>query len=415
MYTEGRKKIDKLKIMINSDGRGGYSESIYMLRFPLAILVVFVHGFGAEINITELHAGGLTGLAVYDYIRLFFSVVISRSAVPVFFIISGYLLFLKVEKYDKAIYISKLRKRLHGLVIPYVSWILLFVLWILMFKLGGILLYDKPWMGIVDYFKENGYLHMFWDSSVWGERETWLGVKAHNSGPVLLPFWYMRDLIMMVIFSPVCYWLIKNIKLVFIAFLFTIYVLDIRISYMSESFVDASLFFSLGAYFAIMKQDFTDVLWKWRYAIVPLAVILMAMQTYTGSAMGDSISRMIHPWLVIIQSAALIIVASAMCRHQGLYRWNKKLAGTSFFIYALHPFLLFHVIAIINKVAPMGDAWYMQTFCYLTAPLACVIVCIGVYWGMRMYMPSVMRVLMGERNDVNKQRKNSNLYYYKLG
>lgn len=29
-------------------------------------------------------------------------------------------------------------------------------------------------------------------------------------------------------------------------------------------------------------------------------------------------------------------------------------------------------------------------------------------WGMRMYMPCVMRVLMGERNDVNKQRKNPN-------
>ena len=42
-----------------------------------------------------------------------------------------------------------------------------------------------------------------------------------------------------------------------------------------------------------------------------------------------------------------------------------------------------------------------------SAPLACVMVCVGVYWGMRMYMPSVMRVLMGERNDVNKQRKNS--------
>ena len=65
------------------------------------------------------------------------------------------------------------------------------------------------------------------------------------------------------------------------------------------------------------------------------------------------------------------------------------------------------MIAIINKVAPMGEAWYMQTFCYLTAPLACVMVCEGVYSGMRMYMPSVMRVLMGERNDVNKQRKNS--------
>ena len=48
------------------------------------------------------------------------------------------------------------------------------------------------------------------------------------------------------------------------------------------------------------------------------------------------------------------------------------------------------MIAIINKVAPMGDAWYMQTFCNLTAPLACVMVSVGVYW---------------ERNDVNKQKK----------
>lgn len=62
--------------------RGGYSESINMLRFPLAILVVFVHSFGTEIDVSELHASGLTGLAVYDYIRLFFSVVIARSAVP---------------------------------------------------------------------------------------------------------------------------------------------------------------------------------------------------------------------------------------------------------------------------------------------------------------------------------------------
>lgn len=45
----------------------GYSESINMLRFPLAILVVFVHSFGADIDVSELHASGLTGLAVYDY------------------------------------------------------------------------------------------------------------------------------------------------------------------------------------------------------------------------------------------------------------------------------------------------------------------------------------------------------------
>lgn len=31
--------------------RGGYSQSINMLRFPLAILGVYVHGFGADIDV----------------------------------------------------------------------------------------------------------------------------------------------------------------------------------------------------------------------------------------------------------------------------------------------------------------------------------------------------------------------------
>ena len=377
--------------------RGGYSESINMLRFPLALLVVFVHSFGADIDVAQLHASGLSGAAIYDYVRLFCSVVIARSAVPIFFIISGYLLFLKVEEYSKQVYVGKMRKRWHSLVIPYLTWNVFIVLWTLAFKIGGILLHGKPWDGIGDYFIQNGCLHMLWDSSVWDERTTWLGVATHNSGPVLLPFWYMRDLIVMVVLSPVFYWLIRKLRFLFILMLMAIYAFDIRVAWMSGTFTAAGLFFGLGAYFAIMKQDFTDVLWKWRYVIGPLAVVLMAMQTYSGSAMGDGVSRMIHPWLVIIQSAALIILASAMCRHRRLYEASKRLCCTSFFVYALHPFILGYVTAIINKVMPLPDAWYMQTFCYLLAPLACVMICVGVYGLMRMYLPSVMSVLMGER------------------
>lgn len=390
--------------MLNNSIRGGYSECINMLRFPLAILVVFVHGFGADIDISELHASGLTGLAVYDYIRLFFSVVIARSAVPIFFIISGYLLFLKVEEYNKIVYISKLRKRWHSLVIPYLSWIILFVLWTLMFKVGGILLHSKPGTGILEYFQEHSYLHMLWDSSVWGERVTWLGIETHNSGPVLLPFWYMRDLIMMVVISPIIYWLIKEAKIIFLILLLAIYVFDIRVSWMSGTFTCASLFFSLGAYFAIKKQDFTDVLWKWKKIICPVAVVLMVSQTYTGSAMGDEISKMIHPWLVIFQSFTLILLASALCKYPKFYNINKKLARTSFFIYALHPFILGYVISAFNKMAffadqvtPVSDSWYVMSFNYLASPFCCVLLCIAVYWLLQMYIPSFLGIIVGER------------------
>lgn len=383
--------------MLNKKIRGGDSESINMLRFPLAILVVFVHGFGSKIDIAELHASGLTGMAIYDYVRLFFSVVIARSAVPIFFIISGYLLFLKVEDYSKTVYLAKLRKRWHSLVVPYLSWIVLFILWTLMFIVGGILLHDKPWIRIIDYFQENGYLHMLWDSSVLGERFTWLGIETHKSGPVLIPFWYMRDLIMMVVLSPVIYWFIKKIKMIPIVLLLVIYAFDIRVSWMSATFTCASLFFCLGAYFGIKKQNFTDVLWKWKNVICSVATVLMVCQTYTGSAMGDDISRMIHPWLIIFQSFAIILLASASCKYSKLYDINTKLARTSFFIYALHPFILGYIISAVNKVMPMGDTWYVMTFNYLFAPLLCVGICIGIYSMLQKLMPGVLGVIIGER------------------
>ena len=31
----------------------------------------------------------------------------------------------------------------------------------------------------------------------------------------------------------------------------------------------------MGAYFAIKRQDFTDVLWKWKKVVCPVAVALM--------------------------------------------------------------------------------------------------------------------------------------------
>lgn len=375
-----------------------------MLRFPLAILVVFVHSFGADIDVSELHASGLTGLAVYDYIRLFFSVVIARSAVPIFFIISGYLLFLKVEEYNKTVYISKLRKRWHSLVIPYFSWIVLLILWTLMFKVGGILLHGKPWVGILDYFQNNGYLHMLWDSSVWEERTTWLGIETHNSGPALLPFWYMRDLIIMVVISPAIYWFIKKIKFVFIILLLAIYTFDIKCSLISGTLACASLFFSIGAYFALKKLDFTEALWKWRHLICPVAILLMIYQTYSGSAMGNTMSLMIHPWLVIIQSFAIIIVASVLCRYQKVYETNKKLARYSFFIYAFHPFILTYEIKAFKKIALLvdnqiliSDTWYMMTLNYIAIPLICVGVCIGIYRFMLKFIPDVLEMIVGER------------------
>lgn len=367
-----------------------------MLRFPLAVLVVFAHSFGPALDVEQLHADGFSGMAVYDYLRIFISWVIARSAVPLFFLFSGFLFFKGVGRFDRTVYAEKLRKRWHSLAQPYLLWNILFVLWTLIFMIGDIMLRGKPWSGIGEFFAENGYLHMLWNSGVLDDRITWLGTMAHSSSPVLYPFWYMRDLMIMVVLSPAIYWLIKRLRLGYVLLLMAVFLLDIRMPWFGNSEAMAILFFSIGAYFSIMKQDFTQVLWRWRYVICPLAIILIVAQTTTGSLNGNYTSLMVYYWLCVVQSFAFIIVASALCRYKRLYEWSRRLAPTSFFIYALHLFIL-RVLRIVAKLTPMSDMWYMRCIDYLIVPLACVALCIAVYTAGRRWMPGAMKLLMGER------------------
>ena len=361
---------------------------------------MFIHSLGPNIDVEQLHANALSGMAFYDYIRIFISVVIARSAVPLFFIFSGFLLFKGMERYDRNVYVGKLRKRWHTLAKPYFLWNILFVLWSLRFIVGGILLHGKPWSGVGDYFMESGYLHMLWDSGVWDERTTWLGNDVYKSSPILFPFWYVRDLMVLVIISPVVHWLVKRLRISFILLLLAVYLLDIRPSWCSSTIVTGSLVFSVGAYFAIMKQDFAQVLWRWRQVICPLAVALIIVQTATGADKGDYASRMVHLWLVVVQTLAFIIAAHALCRFNHFNRLkelNKSLAETSFFIFAFHVFILGHVRNVITKITPMNDTWYMQTIDYLLIPIVCVGICIAMYAAGRRWLPGVTKLMMGER------------------
>ena len=149
---------------------------------------------------------------------------------------------------------------------------------------------------------------------------------------------------------------------------------------------------------------FTEALWKWRHLICPIAILLMIYQTYSGSAMGNEILRMIHPWLVIIQSFAIIIVASVLCRYQKVYETNKKLVRYSFFIYAFHPFILIYEIKTFNKfvllvdnLIPISDTRYIMTLNYIAIPLVCVGICIGIYRLMLKFIPNILEVIVGER------------------
>lgn len=107
-------------------------STIEWLRFFCACAVVLLHNIGKPIEGTSFisYQNG-----AFDIIRIFFSRGICWVAVPIFFIISGYLFFSKLEEWNSDIYKNKIKRRVTSLMIPYLIWNLMPLLVVLSLQL----------------------------------------------------------------------------------------------------------------------------------------------------------------------------------------------------------------------------------------------------------------------------------------
>ena len=78
------------------------SDKLRVLSLISIILVLYIH--------SGFHADEIEGMVMNDRVQEFVSGMMGRCAVPLFYVISGYLFFLKVPEGMKSIY-GKMRKR----------------------------------------------------------------------------------------------------------------------------------------------------------------------------------------------------------------------------------------------------------------------------------------------------------------
>ena len=141
------------------------SKIIEWLRFFCIVAVVLIHAHGQPLEGKDVIS---YQYGAYDTIRILFSEGLCRVAVPIFFLISGYLFFYNLEEWNKNIWIDKLKKRIKTLLVPYILWNLiafcfpLLKLYLKFFLHGG----DAP--DIIAEYKLAGGLRAFWDSSQGG-------------------------------------------------------------------------------------------------------------------------------------------------------------------------------------------------------------------------------------------------------
>jgi putative succinyltransferase len=367
------------------------SEVMELLRFPLALAVVYLHCGGTAG--TTLYKDGLD-TTFLDLLRITISHVITHVAVPSFFLISGYLYF-KEGEINPGLYLKKEGRRLVTLVIPYLLWNIIPLFYILLKRVGGAYV-SGNWENVCLYWKSIEWLHVFWDIEPLNQTsQNILGISTELSGPINFPLWYLRDLILLTIFSPLVYIAIKYGRKYMLFILIVCFLSGIWFTHRILP-ITGVLFFSLGAYFSINKIDFlhlkimaSPVLKILTVICCVIAIFYDGMNTYIGT---------IAYKLFIVTGVFMTFHIAHGLVEKG-FRIKTWLTEFSFFIYVAHFLFIFliniHRLIVDHFIRTTNE--FLLTIDYLLYPLLITALCVTTGYLLKKYLPFTYSFLTGSR------------------
>ena len=170
------------------------SDKIRVISFLSIILVLYIHS-----NFHD-YPNEIQGMAFNFTLQKAISEMIGRCAVPMFFVISGYLYFHNIQSRDALL--RKMRKRCRTLVVPY----LIACLFPALFALA---METMPWTKA--FINGTGFSENF--SKSWYSLLYMLYIDAGNGSPYAFHLWFLRDLIVIVALTPLLLLMKKKLGL----------------------------------------------------------------------------------------------------------------------------------------------------------------------------------------------------------
>lgn len=333
---------------------------------------------------TELHEVVIGGEQMVTSDHILYSVVfhlfsdeIARMAVPLFFFFSGFLFFSHLSPFSFSAYQAKLKKRFYSLVVPYLFWnIVVLLLYVAMqvFIPGLASGANKP---VIEYTFTD-YLHAFWDRA--------------EGKPVCYQFWFLRDLIVTVIISPLVFLLIRYLKTAGILILGIMWISGFPAMPAGLSSV-ALFFFALGGWYRISGHDFaTDTMniRKWTGGLYLLVLIINTFLWFRESA----IHSCMHKCGILIGMAAVVGWVTYGLERNRLHT-NAVLSGSSFFIYAYHGMWIALLCKMWVKFLPVTTGTLLLG--YVLLPMIILAIGIGAYVLLHCRFPRLISVVTGGR------------------
>jgi succinoglycan biosynthesis protein ExoH len=349
------------------------------MRILLIAGIVFVHVPSDDATNQFLGANGL-----FDWLRVFLGESLFRIGVPCLSAISGYLLFVRgMDKFD---YPKTLRSKAKTVLLPFLLWnggLFVLVLVVQFFNMGV------------------GYFHDLWSAS---PRELLTYAFAVEDFPVNVPLYFLRDLMVCILLSPLLAMLVRRMPMLTLGVLFVIAVLpDIPIGIVLKKSILFS--FTLGIYLGLNQVDLKMLD---RHAGAGTAAVLLAAGLLSVALYQNGPD---YPWVLDLALNALSILGAAgfwlMSALAIRSRFGRMMAGTgslSFWIFCGHYALLVVMWMVWNRVA---DQTLYPVF-YLGAVFATFVILVTSNQLVSRLMPATYQLLTGSRGRKDKLQATAN-------
>lgn len=320
------------------------SDKLRVLSLISIILVLYIH--------SGFHADEIEGMVMNDRVQEFVSGMMGRCAVPLFYVISGYLFFLKVPEGMKSIY-GKMRKRVGTLVVPYIIGCMFFVGF-------GVLMAVLP--GVSKYMNSS-VMPLF--SKPVGEILRSIFYDAGNGSPCAFQLWFLRDLILIVATSPLWYLCLKHLKWGFVAVVFVLTYFDVpHVPFLSL------FWFVLGGQLTKVKNR-NGGNGRIKVAIFGLFLFLVIsiIQLFFPDIIDWSLLRIPIILLGIIGAWGLYDVVFGKDFSLSQHLWFATACQFTFFIYLFHEPTLNIVRKLIVVVLGKNELGFLTSYLLSLIPL----------------------------------------------
>ena len=352
------------------------SHRVKLLRFPLILLVLYIHCYLAPVRLGSSTVS-VEPAAWMLALQAAWSNGFARTAVPLFFLISGYLYFVGFDG-SFATYLTKTVRRVGTLLVPLLFWNLLVI---------GLFVLGQSLPATSGYFNaDNGRIL---DLTPFAFVDTLVGITHY---PLAYQFWFIRDLIVIALFALPLHWVLRRTGPVVPAVLLVWWLFNpLRLPFLTVPALEATTFFTIGAWLAMAARPlFPPVTWlRW---LTPLYLAFLTCNVATRMTTGQTI---LYCVTILIGIVFVLALTSLVRPGSRLSRALVTLSLASFFVFAAHEPLMTLCRKLIYRALPASQATIFTAYALL--PLALAAILVAVYFALRRIAPRFTAIISGGR------------------